>query len=299
MADIALRFHKDMLTLSGSVSAALDRLGVDTEHDLEFMNLVEPDTVQNILRMEKAAGAQCLVLGTAHMTPAQLAQRGFEGRAFELSVAAFTVVGSLRPQHVLVELGPCGLPLDGSDKNSLNEHRAQYAEAARVFEKSEFDAYFLNQFTDLTSLKCALMGLHQVSDKPIFCSVEVDAAGNLPKKGTLAQAVLTMEEFGASVVGFSSKAPVDELVVLAKEAVSGTELPVLVQVDVVERNPKQGASTPENPYYCADTMEQVAPKLRAAGVQFLRAVGAATPAYTGALAISTSGFDVVPARFQR
>ena len=39
-------------------------------------------------------------------------------------------------------------------------------------------------------------------------------------------------------------------------------------------------------------MEGAAVKLYAAGVQFLRATGQATPAYTGALVATVSGLDV-------
>ena len=107
-----------------------------------------------------------------------------------------------------------------------------------------------------------------------------------------------MAELGASVAGFSTKADVNQAVCMAQQVVEACDLPVMVQLSVVERNPKQGRSTPENPYYCADIMEVAAPRLRAAGVQFLRAAGAASPAYTGALAAVTAGFDVAPIRFQ-
>ena len=70
------------------------------------------------------------------------------------------------------------------------------------------------------------------------------------------------------------------------------DAPILVQLVVRERAPRQGGPTPENPYYCADAMEGAAVKLYAAGVQFLRATGQATPAYTGALVATVSGLDV-------
>ena len=299
MADIALRFHKDMLVLSSSVSAALERQGVDADRDLEFMNLVEPDSIQDILRLEKTAGAQCLVLGTRNITPAQLAQRGMEDRAFELTVAALTVANSLKPQHVIAEIGPGDLPLDVSSKASLMEHKNQYVEAARVLEKSAFDAYLLDGFTDVVALKCALMGLRQVSDRPVFASVVVDGEGVLPRRGTLAEAVEAMADLGAQVAGFATAVGVDCAVELAKQVVAGCDLPVLAQLVVRERNPKQWEPTAENPYYVPDTMEQAALRLRAAGVQFLRAVGDATPAYTGTLAAVTAGLDVAPVRFQR
>ena len=43
-----------------------------------------------------------------------------------------------------------------------------------------------------------------------------------------------------------------------------------------------------------DTMMPAALELRAAGVQFLRAAGQATPAYTGVLAATVAGLDVAP-----
>ncbi len=252
MADIQIRFNREMLVMNSSVASALERQGVDVGRDLEFMNLIEPDTVRDILRLEMAAGAPLLVLGTRNMTPAQLARRNMEDRAFELSVASLTVAASLRPQHVLVEIAPCGLPLDSSSKTSLNEHKNQYVETARIFEKSLFDAYLLNDFDDVVSLKCALMGLRQVSDRPIFASVTVDAQGAL-RRGVLEEAAAVMEEYGASVVGFCTKADLDAACALTRRAAKITNLPLLVQLDVVEKNPRQGVATEENPYYCADT----------------------------------------------
>ena len=46
----------------------------------------------------------------------------------------------------------------------------------------------------------------------------------------------------------------------------------------------------------ADAVVDAAVRLRASGVQFLRATGAATPAYTGALAATTAGLDVAACR---
>ena len=57
--------------------------------------------------------------------------------------------------------------------------------------------------------------------------------------------------------------------------------------------------TEENPYYCPDAMVGVAVQLRGAGVQFLRATGAATPAYTGALAAAVTGYDVTPSAAEK
>ncbi len=294
MPDIALRFHKDMLVLSSPVAVVLARQGFDVEHDLEFANLVEPEAVRDALRLNKMAGAQCLVANTEGIAPARLAHRGMEDRAAEIVRTGLSLARELKPQHVLVEIGPCGLPLDAASKSSLNENRDQYARAAHACDGQEFDAFFLNGFANPADLKCALMGVRQVSGAPVFASVDVDADGMLADgRHTLEDALAVMVDYEASVVGFATAAPLDAAVTFARRASGAGRLPVLAQLIVREHNPKQGDVTHENPYYCPDVLVGAAVQLRAAGAQFLRAAGAATPAYAGALAAASEGFDVV------
>ena len=297
MPDIALRFDKDMLVISAPVSAALARQGVDVDRDLELMTVLEPDSIQEAMRLESMAGAQCLATSTAGITPARMAQVGMEDRAHDVARASLEVLRPLKPQHVLVEIGSCDLPLDASSKASLNENRDQYARAARLFAGEQFDAFFLNGFTTASDLLCALMGVRQVSDMPAFASVDVFADGTLASgRGTLEEACAIMGEYGASVAGFSTASGIEDACALAKRAESACDLPILVQLAVAEHKPKQGGPTDANPYYCPDAVVDAAVRLRASGVQFLRATGAATPAYTGALAATTAGLDVAACR---
>lgn len=284
MSDIALRFHKDVLVLSAPPVVALERLGVDTAADLEFTLLFEPDTVEEAYRLEAMGGTQCLVAATAGLTPAQLARVRMEEQGPQLARAALEALAPFKPQHVLVELGPCGLPLDPSAKASLMEHRDQYARAGRMFDGLEFDGFFLNGFGDCTGLKCALMGLAKVSDAPVFASVDVDGAGMLPSGETLEDAVRVAEELGAAVVGFQTAADTDEAAKLcARACAAGTlELPVMAQMAV----------EPGDAYGNADALADAAAVLCAAGAQFLRASGQATAACTGALVAATLGMDV-------
>ena len=62
---------------------------------------------------------------------------------------------------------------------------------------------------------------------------------------------------------------------------------------VAEHAPKQGVATDANPYYAPETMVAAGAALRQAGVQFLRAGGDATAAYTGVLAVTMHGLDVM------
>lgn len=305
MADIQLRFNHDILILSSPIREQLKRLGQDeTAHDMSL--LIEPEIYEELYALDAACGAQCLVTDTASLTPARLAHSRLEAAGEELAHAAIAVVAQQNPQHILVELGPCGLPLDPSSKASLNEARDQFTRAARFFSNEEnlFDAYFLNDFDSCTELKCALMGLRKITDKPVFASVKLsdcalDYAGErafmLAGRPTesLLDAVQIMAEYGAQVVGFSTPAsPEVAAHLVAKIRTCTSTLPILAQLVVHEVSPDQEIPTATNPYFEADTMVDAADALTDAGAQFLRAVGVATPSYMGALVAATIG-DVV------
>ena len=116
MPDIALRFNKDMLVLSAPVDNILARQGVNVDEDMEYQLLMEPESIHDALQMENAAGAQCLVLPTSGFTAARLAHKRMEDRAADLVDSVCEAVSSVRAQHIMIEIGQCGLPLDTSSK---------------------------------------------------------------------------------------------------------------------------------------------------------------------------------------
>lgn len=291
MPDIALRFDKDMLVLSAPIDAVLSRQGVDVEQDKELFSLIEPEAVRDAYRLEQLAGAQCLVTNTEAITKARLSHRNMEDRATDIARSSLRILNDLKPQHILVEIGPTALPLDPSSAASLKQNRDQYAQAALAFGQDGFDAFFLNGMTNSLDLQCALMGIRKESDVPIFASMRI-APAELDA-GDLIEPYTMMAEYGADVVGLATTAGLDQVIPCVEELVKQVERPLLVQLIVKKNDPKQQQVTKENPYYCPDTMIEAAARLRGAGVQFLRAEGDATPAYTGSLVVASEGFDVL------
>lgn len=125
----------------------LRRAGIESVCDQALALLVEPETIEEAYRMETVAGPQCMVTPVADFTPARLVAVGAEGKGEALAEAALAVMAEFKPQHTLVEIAPCGLPLDPDSKASLVENRDQYARAAQLFCDCTFDAFFLNGFT--------------------------------------------------------------------------------------------------------------------------------------------------------
>lgn len=302
MADIQLRFGKDALVIGPHVHVQLanavliddESERASTAFDTEFSLLFEPEIFDDAYLLQKLSGAQCLVTPTANLTPARLAHTGMEDASEQLAAAAVEAVAAQSPEHVLVDIGPCGLPLDAASKASLLENRRQYERAAQLFSNMEFDAFFLNGFTRVVDLKCALMGIRKVSDAPILASVNVDDQGMLcpnpdavhPAKvcERLEEAVAVMEEYGAQVAGFAVHADVSVALNLVARMLDAVQLPLLVQLVA-----GQGVlGDPDDAFSAAEA-------LVAAGVQFVRACGTATPAYTGAMVAAVSDMSVLDA----
>lgn len=292
MADIALRFHKDMLVLSGVVDAALAARGFTEVQEREVLLANEPETLLEPLRLELMAGAQCLVLPTAGITRARLAHMRAEDGAVDIVRAALGIAAELAPQHVLAEIGPTGLPLDPSNETSVKANRSQYAEAAALFVHERLDAIFLNGFTNPDDLRSALQGVREVTDMPVFTSVVVGEAGNiLGRNDSIERVMFIMAEHGASVVGIQTAAAPEHVAKLVARAAQETKLPILVQFDVAEVLPREPFNAADNLYWCADMLFPAVEAVHRAGAQFVRACGSATAAYTGALAAATFGLD--------
>ena len=275
--DIALRFNKDMLVLNSPVEAELLSQGVNTKTDLEIINILEPDTLKAIYDKYVAAGAHCMVANTKGCLKAKLAMQNLDDRLDDIAEASLKVVNSVKPQHVIVEFGSCGLPLDIESKNSLIEIKDQYVYSARIFEKNKnkFDAYLLSGMHRTEEMKCALMGLRQVSDKPIFITAKFDDDGMLNEHENIYDYANVVSEYGATIVGLETSHNMHKL---TKRLRASVELPILLDIDITEEPP--------------DDMLDVSMQANKDGAQFLRATGNCRVAHTAVLSASTSKLEV-------
>ena len=290
MPDIQLRFHHDMLVFSGPVHNALEQQGIEVDGQLELLDLTEPESVKEALRLEHLAGAQCLIAPAADITQARLAHQRLDEHAITIAHTALDIAQGFRPQHVIVEISATGLPIDPTSKTSLMANRDQYSDAVRAFGDKGVDAFFLNGLEGVDDVRCACMGVRRATNLPLFCSVDVDDEGNLVGRGlSVEYAVEVMAEYEANVVGVRTSAAPESAVAIVKRIADVTDLPILVQLIVEPETSRLPRHSHESPYWHPDTMLQTAILLRAAGAQFLRAAGNATPTYTGALVAATVG----------
>ena len=299
MPDIQMRFNKDMLVFSSPIKSAFleSHKATQDKFDPEMLCITEPDTIQEALKWQIVAGTQCLVAPLEDLCEASLVHKDMCKDAENLCDISVKLANQEKPQHTIAQINCCNLPFDNSSENSKEQLSEQYYNAALLYFHKKIDAIMLNNLRSIPEINLAVLAVKKATALPVIVSVEFNDDGSFSGKGILASEVASaMCESGADVIAFSCGASLDVVEKIALDFSScahARNLAVLAQIIVGENNPKQGRATSENPYYCSDTMVQVATCLRACGVQFLRACGAATPAYTGTLVAASAGFDVI------
>ena len=296
MPDIALRFNKDMLVLSTPIDYQLKAQGFTNPGDREYVALCEPDLIEEVYKVEKIMDTPCLVTATEGITRARLAYSRFEKQADDMARIAYEVGSSFMPQHLIAAVGPTGLPFDVTMASSVKQSIQQYRDAALTLSQYPFDALYFSGFSVLGDAQCALKGAREVFEGPLFISLVTSSESDFSSDDALVEGVRACEQAGADVIGIVSAAKPEVLVHLASLVRKTTTKPVLCEVYINKKDARQFEPTDENPYPTPDELFSAACALQKVGVQFLRASGAATPAYTGALNAAVQGTDVVEQR---
>ena len=227
-----------MLCLSAPVAFALERQGINMQEDGELVMLMEPETVQDTLRMESMTGAQCLVAGTEGICEARLAHNRMEDRAQEIALRALEGAWACKPQHLIREIGSCGLPLDPSNEGSRAQTEQQYENAVQALNDASaeldlgmYDAIFAKRaaqrgpMRNAPSMLCA-----EKTDRPVFASVDLDEDGLFFAGKDVEDIVSALDR--TDVVGLSCAAEAATIAEAVRRFAALTEKPLLVQIRV-------------------------------------------------------------------
>lgn len=293
MADIQLRFHKDMLTLSTTMTKFFAEHDFDMSSELDYVILCEPELLEEEYRLESVIHTPVFVAPTNAITATRLAHERFEGRAVDLAGAAYAQAAAFKPQHIIAAIGPTGLPLDESSQASLKQNRAQYQNAVEALALQPYDGMYFTNFGDGFDAQCALVGARAVYDGPVFLSFDITADGMVTSGShTLSEACVLADEYGADVIGISSGERPERLLEFVRCMRLVTQKPLLVEIQVGPYQHNLLSLPDDNPYYAPETLVDLALTLQLAGVQFVRAGGYAVPAYTAVLNATLDGLDV-------
>lgn len=210
MSDIQLRFNKDKLVLSRPIEYGLKKLFLDY-NNLELINIFDLESLRQVYVLDKLAGFSVFVANTKNIVYSNIQNKYKSSQILELCSSSISLLNSIKVQHILVEIGTPSFDIDSNSRQSLLKAKDEYVQLSRIYEdlrekkSTSFDGYLLSDIKSSTQLKCALMGLRQVTSHPIFTKVDVDSTKILSEnfESFVTEILDVAKEFEANVFGFS------------------------------------------------------------------------------------------------
>lgn len=282
MPDIQLRLNVDTLVIEGAMGTMLQRMGIASGSCPEFLNVTDPETVEQVHLLYKVAGADCCVTNSFGGTRAKLSEYGLEDQLEELNRAAVRIARKSGAPHILGDVGPCGLVMEPLGTATFDQVYQQYYEQVTALAKENPDAILIETMVDIADARCALLAAKDACDLPVFVTCTFNQDGYMDLSGTTPEAAaLILDSCGADAVGMNCGLGPDALYPLLVRMAKVTELPLIIQ-------PNAGLPTlmPNGQTVypgTADEMAQWAVRFREAGASLIGSCCGSTPSFTGAI----------------
>lgn len=230
MPDVMMRLGSEMLVFEGAMGTMLHRAGLEPGQCPEFLNLVEPEIIQNVHHSYYLVGADCSTSNTFGGSRPKLAEYGLEDQLEEINRAGVRLAREGGAPHVLADIGPTGLVMEPVGTATFDELFDIYAEQARALAMEAPDAFCLETFTDIAELRCAVLACKSVSEIPVIACVTIGGQGRMDLSGTdPVTAAVILEAAGAAAIGINCGLGPDMVLRYAKQMVGATTLPVIAQ----------------------------------------------------------------------
>ena len=292
MPDLALRFNRDVLIVDGAMGTMLLREGVPADECFEYLNILDPELIGSIHNRYRMAGAHCITTNTFGASRFKLASYGLADHIQEINHAGVLLARSSGAQHVLADVGPCGLIIEPLGPASFEEVYDQYYEQISLLAQADPDAILIETMNDIADARCAVLAAKAACDLPVIVSCTFSATGFMELSGTdPATAAIILESVGADVVGMNCGLDPKQILPFVEQIARATSLPLIVQPNAgIPVLDSRGSTRYPG---TADEMAYYAERFRALGVQFIGSCCGSTPAFTGALYATVGDIDVV------
>lgn len=308
MADIELRMEQQVIVVQGAMGTMLLDMGF--EGCLPFLNLTEPETIEELHRRYRAAGADCAVTNAFLATPSRLAEFGLAEHMAQINKVAVRLARRAGFPHVLGSIGPCGLSVEpGSGLAALRAQGIaadealtsageppifaaaveEYAAAAAALSQGKPDGLLLESFVSLDDALAALIGARRATGLPVFVNMTFSTASESATPVDPAFAARTLVKGGAVSVGCNCM-DIASSVRAAREMRSAVDVPLLVRPSAgyPERAADGSMRWPAGP----DEFAQGVVELVRAGAYLVGSCCGSTPVCTGAIYAEVGGLEI-------
>lgn len=158
-----------------------------------------PDVLRRIQLSYVKAGSDAVLTPTFGANSPSLKKHGVNGSVGEVNRRLGEISHGIA-DYTGGDMSPTGLFIEPFGEASFEEIAAFYREQAAALEGS-VDFFDIETMINLCELKAAVIGIRDVSDKPVFATLTVDKNGRTMSGDALDAAILTLSEAGVNAFG--------------------------------------------------------------------------------------------------
>lgn len=200
--EIFYRYPKNFplpLVLDGSTGTSLMAEGMPAGACTEKWVLENPAVIKKIQRRYIESGSHAVYAPTFGANRPTLERNGIDDcEATNKSLAALAVGSSAL---IGGDMSPTGLFIEPFGDTPFEDIVAVYREQAAALEAAGVDFFISETNISLQEARAAVLGIREVSDKPIFVTMTVDECGFTLGGDSLAACLLSLSELGISAFG--------------------------------------------------------------------------------------------------
>ncbi|CAF0704591.1 bifunctional homocysteine S-methyltransferase/methylenetetrahydrofolate reductase [Candidatus Methylacidithermus pantelleriae] len=203
MANILQELEQRIVIGNGAIGTYLYALGIPRGFCLEALNLTRPDLVTKVYQDYVAAGARVLETNSSGANPIGLSRYGLSDQAVQLCHKAVELVRKVvegKPCFIAGTTGPIVLR-STEPPISVEERREAYRVQIAALWEAGCDLLLLKTFTDLADLLLAIRTAKELGVHPIWASVAPTEEGRLSSGEDVGEALASLRQAGASIVG--------------------------------------------------------------------------------------------------
>ncbi len=278
----------------GAMGTMLQNAGLDDGGSPELWNVEYPERVAAILEAYAAAGSQLLTTNTFGGSRPRLQMHDLQERVHELNEAGARVARSVADRYpgtyVLGDIGPSGELMEPMGTLTPEDAQALFAEQIRGLVAGGVDGILIETMSDLSEVEAAIRAAQEVAPElPVIATLSFDTNLRTMMGVRPEDAVRTIAELGATVVGANCGRGTDEMRIIATAMVQARPEGLLLITQSNAGLPRlQGDvfiydGTPED-------MAKFAVEMRDLGIDVIGACCGSTPDHIRAIrtAVSTA-----------
>ena len=276
----------ELLVADGAMGSMLMQRGLGPGECPELLNVTKPEIPEEVAKLYFEAGADIVQTNTFGGSPMKLSEYSLADRTEELNAAAVKIVQRATGGNVFISgsCGPSGKLLKPFGDTEPDDLYKGFQRQIGALIEAGAHIICVETMIDLQEASLAVKAARSISDQvPVMATMTFDKTprGFFTAMGVnIKDAVAGLSEAGANILGSNCGNGIENMIAIAQEFSTHTDLPLLIQANAGMPEMRNGELYyPETPEFFAEKT----PELISASVSIIGGCCGSTPEHIKAV----------------